>query len=141
MSEANVFTSTSVEQTIDCARRWAAHLQAGDVVALRGDLGAGKTHFVKGVAEAFGINKCSVQSPTFSLINEYGGTPPLYHFDCYRLETIREALEIGIEEYLYGEGVCIIEWPERIEAILPESTIWINLETTGPHRRQIIFEP
>ena len=137
MKSPKPFISHSEEQTISFARRWAAGLQPGDVVALQGNLGAGKTHFVKGVAEALGIKKQKVQSPTFSLINEYGGNLPLYHFDCYRMKTAREALEIGVEEYLYGDGVCIIEWPERIQALLPDQTIWITLNTLGPDQREL----
>lgn len=138
---SDCFMSRSKDETIAYARRWAAELHPGDVVALKGDLGAGKTHFVKGVAEACRIEKSKVHSPTFSLIHEYGGTPPLYHFDCYRMESVQEALEIGTEEYLYGEGVSIIEWPERIQSILPETTIWITFETTGKNQRQITVEP
>lgn len=141
MSKPDSFISTSEDETIAWARRWAENLQPGDVVALKGDLGAGKTHFVKGVAEALEIEKSNVHSPTFSLIHEYGGSPPLYHFDCYRMGSVREALEIGIEEYFYGEGVCIIEWPDRILSILPEGTIWITLEATGKNKRRIIVEP
>lgn len=137
---SDYFTSNSEEETISFARRWAADLQPGDVVALQGDLGAGKTHFVKGVAQALGIKKHKVQSPTFSLINEYGGNPPLYHFDCYRMESIREALEIGIEEYLYGDGVCIIEWPERIQSLLPAGTIWITLTAESPNQRRLSIQ-
>lgn len=141
MPKPDSFTSNSEDETIAWACHWAKDLQPGDVVALKGDLGAGKTHFVKGVAEALGIEKSKVHSPTFSLIHEYGGSPPLYHFDCYRMESVREALEIGMEEYLYGEGVCIIEWPDRILSILPETTTWITLETAGKNQRRITVEP
>ena len=135
------FISNSVEQTICFARQWGTGLKAGDIVALQGDLGAGKTHFVKGVAKALGIKKQKVQSPTFSLINEYSGDLPLYHFDCYRMESPREALEVGVEEYLYSDGVCIIEWPERIQSLLPEQTIWVALKSQGPDQRRITVQP
>lgn len=138
---SNHYTSDSEEDTIRFARSWAAGLKPGDVVALQGDLGAGKTHFVKGVAQALEIKKHNVQSPTFSLINEYGGNPPLYHFDCYRMESVREALEIGIEEYLYGGGVCIIEWPERVQPLLPAGTIWITMTAESPSQRRITIQP
>ncbi|MGK7391154.1 MAG: tRNA (adenosine(37)-N6)-threonylcarbamoyltransferase complex ATPase subunit type 1 TsaE, partial [Candidatus Cyclobacteriaceae bacterium M2_1C_046] len=81
-------TSESVEQTKEIARNFACKLKPGDVVCLKGDLGAGKTHFVKGMAGAFGIDESEVQSPTFTLINEYEGSLSLYHFDCYRMESV-----------------------------------------------------
>lgn len=128
--------STSEEETFAVGRRFAQNLKKGDVVALQGELGTGKTHLVKGIAEEFGVDKARVQSPTFALINEYLGDIPIYHFDCYRMESVREAIEIGAEEYFYGDGVCIIEWPERIASILPPETIWIKLESTGKNTRQ-----
>lgn len=122
------------------AHRFASSLKEGSVIALQGELGSGKTHFVKGMAQAFGIDKSTVHSPTYALIHEYDGRLPLYHFDCYRMESVREALEIGAEEYFYGQGVCAIEWSERINAILPEQTISIQLETTGESQRQIFIK-
>jgi tRNA threonylcarbamoyladenosine biosynthesis protein TsaE len=134
------FTSNSEKETIAYGRRLAKTLEASHIVALQGDLGTGKTHLVKGIAEAFGIERSRVHSPTFSLIHEYGGNPPLYHFDCYRIESVQEALEIGIEEYLYGQGVCVIEWPERIASILPDECIWIVLKTIGRNQRQFTMK-
>ncbi|HYW35553.1 MAG TPA: tRNA (adenosine(37)-N6)-threonylcarbamoyltransferase complex ATPase subunit type 1 TsaE [Balneolaceae bacterium] len=130
------FISNSEQDTIAFGRKLAKKLSVGDVVGLQGELGTGKTHLVKGIAEAFGIEQATVHSPTFSLIHEYKGRLPVYHFDCYRLESSREALEIGAEEYFYGEGVCVIEWPERIKSILPPGTIWIELISTGSQTRQ-----
>lgn len=132
--------SSSESETMKIAGEFAATLSAGDVVCLRGDLGAGKTHFVKGFVQAFGIKPEQVTSPTFTLINEYSGTLPVYHFDCYRLDDPLEALEFGAEEYFYGGGVCIIEWPNRIEAILPDNIITVELEITGPGTRCIVFK-
>jgi tRNA threonylcarbamoyladenosine biosynthesis protein TsaE len=137
---ARKFTSESESETMDFAHRFATSLKKGCVVALQGELGSGKTHFVKGMAQAFGIDQSMVHSPTYSLIHEYDGRLPLYHFDCYRMESVREALEIGAEEYFYRQGVCVIEWPERISAILPEETIWIKLEISGQHQRQIFIK-
>jgi tRNA threonylcarbamoyladenosine biosynthesis protein TsaE len=131
--------SNSVEETIRIAREFAAVVHSGDVICLAGDLGAGKTHFVKGFVEAFGLSGNVVTSPTFTIINEYDGTVPVYHFDCYRLEAAEEALEIGAEEYLYGTGVCIIEWPERIKDILPKHSKWITIKTISPESREILF--
>jgi tRNA threonylcarbamoyladenosine biosynthesis protein TsaE len=132
-----ISTSRSVEDTYRIARSVAETCVAGDVICLSGDLGAGKTHFVKGFAEAFGVNRNSVSSPTFSLIHEYSGSLPIYHFDCYRLENIEEALEIGAEEYLYGTGVCLIEWPDRIEPLIPEDAIFVEIKTITPEEREI----
>ena len=134
------FNSSSEEETLAFGERLARELSPGDVVALQGDLGTGKTHMVKGMARALGIDETRVQSPTFALINEYEGILPLYHFDCYRMESVQEALEIGAEEYFYGSGVCVIEWPERIASILPEHTIWVQLTSTGKQMRQFYIK-
>lgn len=133
------FTSQSPEETISLGRKFAQVLKVGDIVCLKGELGAGKTHFVKGMAEAFGISRQEVQSPTFTLINEYPGTPPLYHMDCYRMESPNEALEIGVEEYFFGEGVCVIEWPDRIEPIIPPEAIWITIDSPDKKSRKFVI--
>lgn len=132
--------SESVEETKRMARSFAVDLEPGDVVCLEGDLGAGKTHFVKGMAAAFGIEESAVQSPTFTLINEYPGRLPLYHFDCYRMESVHEALEIGAEEYFYGEGVSVIEWPERIREIIPAEAVWITITSLAPTKRKFVIQ-
>jgi tRNA threonylcarbamoyladenosine biosynthesis protein TsaE len=132
--------SSSEKETEAIAEEFASGLKPGDVVCLYGDLGAGKTQFVKGFVRAFGLSGDEVNSPTFTIINEYIGSVPVYHFDCYRLEHEEEALEIGAEEYFYGNGVCIIEWPERILSVLPESRIEIHLNHIAKNRREIIFQ-
>jgi tRNA threonylcarbamoyladenosine biosynthesis protein TsaE len=105
-------------------RTQATALLRGDVLALCGDLGAGKTHFVKGLAIALGSD-AAVTSPTFTLIHEYlGGRLPLYHFDFYRLEDEDEALKIGLDEYLDGDGVCVVEWADKFPDLLPAHTRW-----------------
>jgi len=129
--------STSVEETIRVGFEFGKQLEAGDVVCLDGDLGAGKTHFVKGVASYFGINPEKVSSPTYTLIHEYSGELPVYHFDCYRLKHEQEALEIGAEEYFYGDGVCLVEWPKRIEGLIPEEAIWIEISHLSDSKRKI----
>lgn len=133
------FTSTSPEQTIALGQRFASELKPGDVVCLYGELGAGKTHFVKGMAEGLGIDQDEVHSPTFTLIHEYVGDQPLYHFDCYRMESPQEALEIGVEEYFYGDGVCVIEWPERIEPLIPPEAIRISIEAPDKNTRKFVI--
>ncbi|MEX2574971.1 MAG: tRNA (adenosine(37)-N6)-threonylcarbamoyltransferase complex ATPase subunit type 1 TsaE [Balneolaceae bacterium] len=137
--ESHSVESHSEEQTMSVARRLGEHAEPGDIFSLSGELGTGKTHFVKGFARAFGIPAEEVNSPTFSLIQEYQGKNGLmlYHFDCFRLERIEEALEIGSEEYFYGDGVSIIEWPEKIEEILPEDVIRITLAVSGKNSRII----
>lgn len=132
--------SSSEKETEAIAQEFAADVKPGDVVCLFGDLGAGKTQFVKGFVKAFGLTGNEVNSPTFTIINEYDGTLPIFHFDCYRLEHEEEALEIGAEEYFYGNGVCIIEWPERILGILPDSRKEIRLKHIAKNRREIILQ-
>ncbi|MCE9610377.1 MAG: tRNA (adenosine(37)-N6)-threonylcarbamoyltransferase complex ATPase subunit type 1 TsaE [Chthoniobacter sp.] len=118
--------SASPAETIAHGQALAATLRRGDVLALSGDLGAGKTHFVKGLAAGLGT-AASVTSPTFTLLHEYpGGRLPLYHFDLYRLDDADEALRIGLDEYLYGDGVCVIEWAEKFPALLPPYTRWLR---------------
>ena len=118
--------SHSVEETAALARSIASTLRPGSVLALCGDLGAGKTHFVKGIAAGLGGGD-TVTSPTFTLIHEYtGGRLPLFHFDFYRLEDETEAIKIGLEEYLDGEGVCAIEWAEKFPALLPGGARWFR---------------
>lgn len=133
------FTTHTPEETIALGEKISSVLKIGDVVCLKGELGAGKTHFVKGLAQGFGIDRDEVSSPTFTLIHEYSGDQPLYHFDCYRMESPAEALEIGAEEYFYGEGVCVIEWPERIEQLIPPEAIWIFIESPDRKTRKFVI--
>lgn len=122
------------------AANFAQNVSAGDIICLQGELGSGKTHFVKGFVTSFGIEPEEVRSPTYTLINEYQSDPPIFHFDCYRIEDPSEAIEFGAEEYFYGNGVCVIEWPERVKSILPDTVQTIIFETTGKNSRTIIFE-
>lgn len=132
--------SHSERETEEIARTFAKTLKPGDIVCLFGDLGAGKTNFTRGFVQAYGIPADVVDSPTFTIINEYEGELSVYHMDCYRLEHHSEALEIGIEEYLYGDGICIIEWPERILELLPEEILRVEIELLGEKSRKIIFK-
>ncbi len=133
--------SHSAEETIALGRTTAATLRRGDVLALCGDLGAGKTHFVKGLAAGFGA-QTGVTSPTFTLIHEYpGGRLPLYHFDFYRLEDEDEALKIGLDEYLDGDGVSVIEWADKFPALLPPHTRWLRFTHREDGTREIREAP
>lgn len=118
--------SHSEDETKEIGKKLAQQLNKGDIICLKGDLGAGKTLLSKAIAKAFGVKE-PVTSPTFTIIHEYQGRLPLYHFDVYRIHDTDEMYEIGVEEYLYGEGVCLIEWADKIEEILPEESIWIEL--------------
>ena len=119
-------------------------LKPGDVVALIGDLGTGKTCLTQGIARGIGIAPGEVvSSPSYILINEYNGTIPIYHIDLYRLETAEEIAELGIIEYVTGDGICIIEWAERMKDALPKTSINIhitwedeNIRTFRVHRNQ-----
>lgn len=139
MNEERECISYSPDETLAIGKQFAQTLREGDVVCLKGDLGAGKTHFVKGLAEAFGADRAEVTSPTFTLIQEYSTQPPLYHFDCYRINSTREALEIGVEEYFYGEGVSVVEWPDRIAALIPPEAIWISILTLNEKTRKFVI--
>ncbi|MEI9999032.1 MAG: tRNA (adenosine(37)-N6)-threonylcarbamoyltransferase complex ATPase subunit type 1 TsaE [Verrucomicrobiota bacterium] len=129
---------SSIEASQAFAASWADGLSAGDVLALRGVLGAGKTQLVKGLARGLGF-RGDVTSPTFTLIHEYrGGRLPLYHIDLYRIRSEREAVSFGIEEYLpSADGVTVIEWPERIAALLPANTQHWELEVVSLTERVI----
>lgn len=117
----------------------ASLLKPGDVVCLIGDLGTGKTALTKAIAKGLGITK-TVTSPTFTLVQEYlEGRLPLYHFDVYRIEDSSEMFEIGFEDYLYGQGVCVIEWADQIMEALPEDKIIIKMNY-GPKEGSRIYE-
>jgi len=132
-----MITSHNAAETFEHGRQLAGALRPGDVVALCGDLGAGKTCFVKGIAAGLGIAQ-EVTSPTFALIHEYrGGRLPLAHVDLYRLETVQDAINIGIEEYLGGPGVTVIEWAEKIESFLPARTVRVHLAVVDETTRSI----
>ena len=134
---AGNFESSSPEQTLELARRLAGELVPGSVVALVGPLGSGKTLFVKGMARALGVSPSAAVSPTFTLINEYGGTVPLIHADLYRLEGEEEIADLGLEEYFDGPGIVAVEWAERARHLLPERTVTVRFERLGPDRRRI----
>jgi len=119
------FISNSFEETINLGVDIAKCLKPSDVVALIGDLAAGKTTMIKGICRGVNISR-QVESPTYTLVNEYSGNIPVYHIDCYRETNINGWLHLGINEYLYGDGISLIEWANHIEELLPESTIFIR---------------
>lgn len=125
-----IFTieTVSENETFEAGKRTAFKAKPGDIYCLDGDLGAGKTVFAKGFAEGLGIKE-PVTSPTFTIIKEYPeGRLPLYHFDVYRIGDPSEMEAIGYEEYFFGEGVCLVEWSELIEELIPESAVHITIE-------------
>ncbi|HMA62739.1 MAG TPA: tRNA (adenosine(37)-N6)-threonylcarbamoyltransferase complex ATPase subunit type 1 TsaE [bacterium] len=119
--------TNSEQKTISLGHNFSRLLKKGDVLALRGDLAAGKTTLIKGICKGLGVTQ-DVESPTFTLINEYSGHLPVYHIDCYREHSIRGWIDIGIEEYLYSDGITFIEWASMIEELLPQDRIDINIE-------------
>ena len=138
-------TTKSAEESKRLGFHLGKLLKKGDVVGLMGDLGAGKTVFTQGVAEGLKV-KDYVTSPTFTLINQYEGGLPFYHFDVYRLDDPEELLDLGYEEYFYGEGVTVIEWAEKIEDYLPYCCLIVYFhrlqeKISDTDTRLIIFKP
>lgn len=128
----------SPEETAALGETLAARLQPGDVVALYGDLGAGKTQLAKGVAAGLGLAPDAVTSPTFTLLHEYeGGRLPLYHFDAYRIEHAHELYDLGYEDYFYGDGCCLVEWPTHVDPLLPDEAIRLHLHHVHSDVRRI----
>jgi len=127
----------SLEATEALGRRLASLLFPGAVVALVGQLGAGKTQLTRAIAEALGVPAGVVTSPTFVLIQEYQGQLPVYHFDAYRLNSPDEFSDLGPHEYFAGDGVCLVEWADRVESCLPAERLTLELVATGPDSRQV----
>lgn len=118
-------------------RRLGPLLFPGAVVALVGPLGAGKTHFVRAVAEGLGVrNPAAVTSPTFTLVHEYPARLPIYHFDAYRLASAHEFTDLGTDEYFHGDGVCLVEWADRFPETLPSERLDVGIEIVDEHRRR-----
>lgn len=124
------------ESTINLGKMIGRALVPGDVINLNGDLGAGKTYLTKGIAKGLEVEDY-VTSPTFIIVNEYQGRVPLYHFDVYRINDIYEMYEIGFEEYLYGEGICIVEWGNMVSEMLPKGAINITINRIDENTREI----
>lgn len=132
-------TAKSAEETIKLGEYIGSRLQKGDVIALQGTLAAGKTTITKGIARGLGVGE-NITSPTFTLISEYFGKLPLYHMDVYRLDSTEDFINLGVDEMLYGNGVCVIEWSEKVMSELPKNAIRILLETTEADCRRITIE-
>jgi len=139
LKEASVTCRTSSgEETIGLGQRLGACLQEGDVVALTGDLGSGKTWFTKGLALGMGVPVDEVvTSPSFALMNVYEGRCTLFHMDVYRLETVSDFMDAGLDEYLHGSGVAVIEWADRWPEILPERHLKVRIAILNEHSRKI----
>jgi tRNA threonylcarbamoyladenosine biosynthesis protein TsaE len=131
------FISNSPEETASFGRQLAESLKPGDVLALTGDLGSGKTEFVKGFAAALGATTPAT-SPTFTLVHEYaGGRLPIYHFDFFRIEDQQAAERLGLNDYFFSDGVSVIEWADRFPDLIPENARWIAFETKSETQRAI----
>ena len=130
----------SDRETIEFGRRLGSCLVAGDIVALAGELGSGKTWLTKGIALGLGVSPAIVvTSPSFALVNEYQGRVTLFHMDVYRLETVSEFISAGLEEYLYGGEVVVMEWADRWPEILPTHSIKVKLGILDDRRREIVL--
>lgn len=149
--DAVVCPVLSEAETRDVGHQIAKELKAGDVVALIGDLGAGKTRFVKAVAEAWGVSRDDVNSPTFTLIQEYEGRLPIRHCDTYRLRTAEEFADLGLDELFASDGIALVEWSDRVEDYLPRDRLQVRIKidsltgrtfevsATGTRSRQILL--
>ena len=133
--------SQSVRQTLYIGKRLSRHLRKGDILCLCGGLGSGKTVLVKGIAQGLGVAKNRITSPSFVLLRQYHRARlPLYHFDLYRLKALKDIAYLGYHEYLYGEGVSVIEWAERLGRLLPAEYLGVELSVKGNRRRLLKFK-
>ncbi|SFB21492.1 tRNA threonylcarbamoyladenosine biosynthesis protein TsaE [Acetitomaculum ruminis DSM 5522] len=143
MSKINIIETNSYEETFELGRKMGQEAKPGCVICLNGDLGCGKTVFTQGFAKGLGIEG-GVLSPTFNIVLCHDeGRLPLYHFDVYRIGDIEEMYDLGYEEYIYSDGVCLIEWADMIKEILPEERIDIHMERDlekGLDYRKIVIE-
>jgi tRNA threonylcarbamoyladenosine biosynthesis protein TsaE len=132
-----MFISKSAEETIAAGQTCSRDARRGDVIALRGDLGAGKTQFVKGFVAGLG-SRSEVTSPTFVLVHEYpDGRLPVYHFDFYRVESPEALSRLGFDDYISGDGVCLIEWADRYSDLIPRDAKWVSFELRDENTRVI----
>ncbi len=132
-----IFHSSSREQTLELAEAYAKTLRGGDVVLLEGDMGAGKTLFCKGLAKGLGITE-EVTSPTYAYMNDYDGR--LFHYDCYRIESVAQAESLGLADYFDMGGICVIEWSQNIAPLLPKKVKRVYIRKLGDNEREIEYE-
>lgn len=134
------YISTSASETRALGRSFAEKLDRGSIVALYGSLGAGKTEFVKGICDGLGVYDGVVTSPTFTLVNEYRADAlSIYHFDAYRLKSVNEFYELGYQDYFFGDGICLIEWPDRVEDLLPADIWRLRFTHLGEDKRELLL--
>ncbi|MBD5321957.1 MAG: tRNA (adenosine(37)-N6)-threonylcarbamoyltransferase complex ATPase subunit type 1 TsaE [Duncaniella sp.] len=133
----------SIEAIDDAAKEFVAQMGDETVYAFTGEMGAGKTTFINALSRALGVEEDPTGSPTFAIINEYRSDTTaelIYHFDLYRLENLEQAFDIGVEDYLDSGALCLIEWPDRIEDILPDDTVRVNIEVLDNGSRRLTIE-
>ncbi len=134
-------TTCNAEETFEFARKIGEKLREGDILALSGELGSGKTCFTGGIARGLGVDESyQITSPTFTLINEYPARIRLFHFDVYRLNEYSELDDLGYDEFISGKGVVVIEWAEKIAEIIPDTAIFINFEYVDDNKRKITIK-
>lgn len=136
----NIVTNSVIE-TINFAKKLSRHLKNGDILALTGELGSGKTVFAKGIIDGLGIKKEKVISPSFVLMQQYNARIPVYHFDLYRIKDLRELHLIGYEDYLEGNGVSLIEWADKAKQLLPKEYLAVKINIKPNKSRQVTLIP
>jgi tRNA threonylcarbamoyladenosine biosynthesis protein TsaE len=139
MNKDYLIISESQTHTVEFGRRLGSQLRGGEVIAICGPLGSGKTHLIKGIAAGAGAGDSrNVNSPTFVIVNEYSGRLDIYHIDAYRINSISEFVMLGFDDFCYRQSVVLIEWADRVESVLKNmDCIWVVLEHTGPNQRSI----
>ena len=135
-----VVQTDSEAKTLDLGKKLAGLLKAGDVICLSGDLGSGKTVFVRGIARGLEV-EAEVTSPTFSILNVYQAIVPVYHFDLYRLENPEELFDIGFDEYVGTDGIALIEWADKFPGNIPDEYLMVEISTKSEHSRCVNFVP
>ena len=130
------YISSSFEETIKIAQNYASTLTKGSVILLLGEMGAGKTAFTKGIAKGLGITQ-EITSPTYAYMNDYDGK--LYHYDCYRLRSGEDCEDLGLTDYFYLDGICVIEWPLNIQSVLPKNCKKVEIIKLDENKRKIIL--
>lgn len=135
-----ILTIESIDTILDTARQFVDRIGERTVFAFNGKMGAGKTTFIKAICEVMGVKE-TVNSPTFSIVNEYEAADGriIFHFDCYRITNIQEALDLGAEEYLYSGNLCFIEWSENIAPLLPDTLVNVDIEEVENGKRDVMM--